>query len=279
MNDAHSSAGHTKVERMLPLYEGKMGAQYDHRAASFTGIGNTDIVRNESRLFDDIVLPRYWVRESVVEDKLALRSWGSENGLLAFRRVARNTDERTVISSFIPYGGASNGWILTSGPSATHLTLLIAQYNSFVFDFVLRQFLSQPSIPQGTFEQLPCLPIHTFRTLDCILGDATSWVVGRATELGANGSELARLADELGYEPQPWNPERRALLRAELDAAMFHLYGIARDDVDYIMETFPIVKRHDESEYGEYRTKRLILEIYDAMAEAMRTGAPYASQA
>src|SRR5690606_163038 len=58
-------------------------------------------------------------------------------------------------------------------------------------------------------------------------------------------------------------------------AAFFHLYGITRDDVDYIMETFPIVKRKDEAAHGEYRTKRVILEIYDDMAEAMRTGVPY----
>ena len=64
-------------------------------------------------------------------------------------------------------------------------------------------------------------------------------------------------------------------MRCELDAAYFHLYGIARDDVAYIMDTFPIVKRKDEAAHGEYRTKRVILEIYDAMARAMETGEPY----
>jgi hypothetical protein len=39
-----------------------------------------------------------------------------------------------------------------------------------------------------------------------------------------------------------------------------------------IMETFPIVKRKDEKDYGEYRTKRVILEIYDEMQWAMETG-------
>jgi len=41
------------------------------------------------------------------------------------------------------------------------------------------------------------------------------------------------------------------------------------------METFPIVKRKDEQKYGEYRTKRVILECYDAMADAMKTGRSY----
>jgi hypothetical protein len=63
-----------------------------------------------------------------------------------------------------------------------------------------------------------------------------------------------------------------------LDAALFHLYGVERDDVDYIMETFPIVKRKDIAAHGQYRTKRMILEVYDAMAEAEATGVPYESK-
>ena len=43
----------------------------------------------------------------------------------------------------------------------------------------------------------------------------------------------------------------------------------------YILETFPIVKRKDEQAHGEYRTKRVILDIYDAMQQAMETGTPY----
>ena len=43
----------------------------------------------------------------------------------------------------------------------------------------------------------------------------------------------------------------------------------------YILETFPIVKRKDEQAHGEYRTKREILDIYDAMQQAMETGTPY----
>ena len=60
-------------------------------------------------------------------------------------------------------------------------------------------------------------------------------------------------------------PEMSKEKERKLDAAYFHLYGIARDDVDYIMETLPIVKRKDEAAHGEYRTERVILEIYDAM--------------
>ena len=50
-----------------------------------------------------------------------------------------------------------------------------------------------------------------------------------------------------------------------MDAAFFHLYRIERNDVDYIMDTFPITKRKEIETYGEYRTKKTILEMYDSM--------------
>ena len=59
-------------------------------------------------------------------------------------------------------------------------------------------------------------------------------------------------------------------MRCELDALYFHLYGIERDDVDYIMETFPIVKRKDEAAHGEYRTKRVILEMFNQYGRTCR---------
>jgi hypothetical protein len=63
--------------------------------------------------------------------------------------------------------------------------------------------------------------------------------------------------------PFRWNEERRAQLRAEIDAIYAHLYGISKDDLDYILGTFPIVKRKDEAKYGTYRTRDLILQYYD----------------
>jgi hypothetical protein len=96
-------------------------------------------------------------------------------------------------------------------------------------------------------------------------------------ELTYTAWDMQPFARDLGYHGPPfrWDEERRFLLRCELDAAFFHLYGIEREDVDYIMETFPIVKRKDEKAHGEYRTKRVVLEIYDAMRRAMDAGVPY----
>lgn len=74
--------------------------------------------------------------------------------------------------------------------------------------------------------------------------------------------------------PFIWDEERRFLLRCELDALYFHLYQISREDVDYIMETFPIVKRKDIAAYETFRTKDTILAIFDEMSQLPKTSIP-----
>ena len=77
--------------------------------------------------------------------------------------------------------------------------------------------------------------------------------------------------------PSPWNPERRAQLRAQLDAHYARLYGLTRDELRYILdpadvlgpdypsETFRVLKNNEMREFGEYRTQRLVLAAWDAM--------------
>lgn len=104
-----------------------------------------------------------------------------------------------------------------------------------------------------------------------------AWIAPRVLELVYTAWDMQPFARDMGYQgpPFPWDEERRFLLRCELDAAYFHLYGIEREDVAYIMDTFPIVKKKDEAKHGEFRTARVILEMYDAMARAVATGIPY----
>jgi len=118
--------------------------------------------------------------------------------------------------------------------------------------------------------QLPVLPPDRYTP------SLLDFIVPRVLELTYTAWDLQPFAQDCGYHGPPfrWDEERRFLLRCELDAAYFHLYGIARDDVDYIMDTFPIVKRKDEAAHGEYRTKRVILGIYDAMQQAIETSQP-----
>ena len=102
-------------------------------------------------------------------------------------------------------------------------------------------------------------------------------VIAPVVEATARHRMLKCVFQDCGYDGPPfrWDEARRYLLRCELDAAFFHLYGISRDDAAYILDTFPIVKRKDIAAHGTYRTQETILRIYDALSEAQRTGQPY----
>ncbi|WP_344102852.1 Eco57I restriction-modification methylase domain-containing protein [Nocardiopsis rhodophaea] len=263
-------------KRMLPLYEGRMGHQFNHRFAS---IGDSESKTDTQNLRDPkfCVTPQYWVSEQETKKKLSRRSHKCTSGLLGHRRVARSTDDRTQIASIIPWGAASYGWTISFGPTANELANLCAAYNSFSYDYLLRNFLSQPSIPQNTSEQI-AIPTndHIQDSIKSMTGDA-SWVTHRVLELTYTAWDIAPYARDLGDSGPPfiWDDERRFLIRCELDAAFFHLYGLDKSDVDYVMETFTIVKKKDLKANGSFRTKDTILEIYDAMATACKTGEPY----
>ena len=79
---------------------------------------------------------------------------------------------------------------------------------------------------------------------------------------------MAPFARDLGYDGAPfqWDEEDRRHRRARLDAIYFLLYGIGKDDAAYILDTFPIVKRDDEAQFGRYLTKDLILAYMNAVA-------------
>lgn len=104
--------------------------------------------------------------------------------------------------------------------------------------------------------------------------DLSNWF--RVLQLASIAWDPEPFAREVGFEGPTfrWDAERRFLLRCELDAAFFHLFGLNREVTAYVMGTFPIVRKHDEKAHGEYRTKRVILEIHDALAESTRTGTP-----
>jgi len=139
--------------------------------------------------------------------------------------------------------------------------------------------MSGANVSNYILKQLAMPPIHQLESgTPHIAGESVRiWITRRVLELSYTAVDLKGFAEELGYvdEPFAWDESRRFLLRCELDAAFFHLYGIAREDVDYIMETFPIVRRRDGLAHGEYRTKRVILELYDAMERAAGGGEPY----
>jgi hypothetical protein len=270
-------------EQYLPLYEAKMLNHFDYRFGDYRGVRldtgkqirelpTPTIEQHQESAFE--VLGRYWVSRAEVETRLAGR-W-DHPWLLAFRDVTEASDTRTMIASPIPLAGVGHNAPLIQTKTAP--AVLAALLSSFVFDYLARQKLAGNHMTYFIFRQLP-LPVPSrLEESQVWLGESMrSFVELRTLELVYTSWKMAPFARELGNAGPPflWDEERRSLLRAELDAACFHLYGIKCEDVEYIMEAFPIVKRKDEAAHDEYLTKRLILERYNSIAEAVKTGAPY----
>jgi len=277
----------------LPLYEGKMFNQFDHRFAGVV-IDESKAQRQgtavitalkDYQLPDFLAIPRFWVSEEYVDEGLEGRS--ASKWLIGYKDITAPTNERTLLAAVFPKCAFADSVLLVffaEEISVLARAAFLGSLNSFVVDYIARQKVGGVHLKYFTFKQLPVLPPSTYDQLCPWAGaDHASrityqhFILPRVLELTYTAWDLQPFAQECGYDGPPfvWDEERRFLLRCELDAAYFHLYGIARDDVEYIMETFPIVKRKDEAAHGEYRTKRVILEMYDEMQQSAVNGQPY----
>lgn len=200
------------------------------------------------------------------------------NWLLGWRDVTRSTDARTAIACIVPRQGVNDKFLLMfPSVGARRTAALYGCMNSLVFDYVCRQKLSGTALKYFVLKQIACQP-------PSVLADETAlgFITPRVLELTYTTHDLAPFARDLGYggAPFPWGPERRALLRAELDAYYAYLYGLTRRDLNFILdpadvmgadyptETFRVLKESEERQFGEYRTKRLVLAAWDRFVES-----------
>jgi len=271
-------------EIYLPLYEGKMIHHFDHRYGTYEG--QTQAQANKGFLpyltdeqhADPSFLPlaRYWIPKAEIDSRLAGR-W-DRGWLIGWRDITNAVVYRTVIASLVPRVAVADTFLLMLPhvQDSQRVGCLLANLDSFVIDYIARQKVGGTHLKYHVFKQLAVLPPERYSD-SCPWWPSQSlrdWLFSRVLELVYTAHDLCSFARDCGYDGPPfeWDPERRFRLRCEIDAAFFHLYSIARGEVDYIMETFPIVKRQDEQQYGEYRTKRVILEYYDLYAKSLTVG-------
>jgi hypothetical protein len=253
-------------QRMLPVYEPPMIDLFDHEVAK----------------------PRYWIAEHGpvavqrkgeaaerpgVADRLAELGWNWE-WLCAWRAPVR---DRAAVAVFLPRAAAADSLpLMLPRVVPPFAAALIAAQSSLVFEYVARQKISGPVVRAAGWKQLP-VPAPD------MLEPHLRFIVPRVLELVYTSPDMgpfSRDLDDCGEDPFAWDPDRRASLRAELDAFFFRLYGIdGRDDVEYIIDTLQV--RADGVERGESRgddsrlARKLTLAAHDRMTEADAAGAEY----
>lgn len=269
-------------ENLLPLYEAKMIHQFDHRWATYTPEGDSrDAMVNEKNDPCFTVTPRYWVSKAEVEERLLRRDrdynviWRWTRGwLMGWRDITNATNERTVIASVVPRVGVGHTMpLFMTAQEPIKVAALLANFCALVLDFCARVKVGGTHLTYGYLKQFPVLPPDYYTDADL------AFIVPRVLELTYTAYDLKPWAEDLGYtgNPFPFNPDRRAQIRAELDAYYAKLYGLTRDELRYILdpadimgedypsETFRVLKNKEIKEHGEYRTQRLVLKAWDGL--------------
>ena len=267
--------------RFVPLYEAKMMSFYDHRFGTYPD-GHVEDTRALPRLTlaqqndpSCEAQPRFWVANELVEDAFRSISW-HRGWCLGCRGLTNTTNERTLIASAWPFSAVGNSlhlWNIPKEVLPPAVGCFLAMMSSLTVDFVVRQKLGGTNMNFFYVKQFPVLAPHHFKDSD------QAFIAPRVLELTYTSNSMKPFGVEMGYSGAPfaWNEERRALLRAELDAKIAKLYGLTRDQLRYILdpadiygsdypsETFRVLKNNDIAKYGEYRTAKLVLDAWDRL--------------
>jgi len=270
-------SGPSAPRRYVPVYEAKMIHHFDHRWASYNedGTNASDVSLLEKQSPDFEPEPRYFVPEDEVTDRLTSKGW-TQDWLMGWRDITNATNERTVIFSIMPKTAVGHTSPLFF-PQVENgaFSALIANLSSLTLDYAARQSVGGTHLTLGYLNQLPILP-PTYYTPERL-----AFLTLRVLELTYTSHALAPFARDLGHTGPPfaWDEPRRAQLRADLDAFYARAYRLSRDDLRYILdpadvmgadypsETFRVLKDKETKAHGEYRTRRLVLAAWDAMAE------------
>lgn len=267
----------TRGEIWVPLYEAKMIHQFDHRWATYKENGKDcrDVTEDEKGRTDFEPLPRYWVPQREVEERLASKGW-KRQWLMGWRKITNATNERTIIASFLPIVGIGDSMyiqILDSRIQIEKVLALFGNISTLVCDFIARQKIGGTNLNFFIAKQFAIIPPDYYKL------NELDFITPRVMELVYTSESMRPFAQDIGYEGPSfaWNPERRAVLRAELDAYYAHLYGLTRDELRYILdpaevygedypsETFRVLKQNEIGQFGEYRTQRLVLQAWDRL--------------
>jgi hypothetical protein len=226
------------------------------------------------RAEDVLAIAEHWLEQSCPK-------W-----LMGWRDIALRSVLRTLIADVIPLSAVGDKFLLlTTQCKPTLNAALLGCLNSLVCDFVARQKVGGSALKYFTMKQLPILSPDRYSEADL------AFIVPRVLELTFTAHDLTGLAQDLGFSGPPFafDPDRRAVLRAELDAYYARLYRLTRDELRYILdptdvmgadypsETFRVLKNWEEREFGEYRTQRLVLREFDRMALAEANGEEFNS--
>lgn len=207
----------------------------------------------------------------------------SSDWLQVFRDITRATDERTCLFAGIPECGVGNSAPVVSfaNEPAVAAAPIMGNVNSIPLDWAARMSVGGVHMNFFIVKQLPVLPPRAYLR-EMAPGTVTyaEAVATRVLELAYTSNSMRGFANDLGYTGPPfrWDESVRHRLKCELDAIFAHMYRLGRSQLEWILESeppgvsFPTLKRNEENEFGEYRTRRYVLRAFDQLQQGELPG-------
>jgi len=235
-----------------------------------TGITSSDCIdENEAEAYDGEVWPVYkggsfdiWAPNSGAyygwgkKDELVQylqgkrersRKWPDTNKSLpcfrpsiAYRRVTHSTNSRTIIAALIPpevFMRDADPFLIWEDGDETNEAYLIGVLSSIPADWYARRFVEK-HLDYYIFNGIP-VPTENNEPLH-------QRVIELSGRLAAVDDRYADWADTVKVDYGPLNEKKKQDLMYELDAVVAHLYGLSREHVEVIFETFHVGWDHQE---------------------------------
>lgn len=257
------------IEPGLPLYEGRMIDQYDHRAKAYkSGRGRSAVW--ESLAFgsaEKSIVPQWRVPPRNVPAKVGDRV---DRYRIAFCDVTAPRNERSLIAALVPPGvicGHSAPTITFTSDWAYLVFLAVA--NSFPADFVIRKKVTL-HVSLTILDGLPMLRGRPGDELVERLAPLALRLTCTSPEMTAywNAMSAYGWCEQVPADSVPTealiDPVARARARAEIDAIVAkHVYGLTSEDLSYVLDKFPVLERRERKAHGSFVTKERILARFE----------------
>jgi hypothetical protein len=259
---------------LVPVLRGSLVHQFEHRFATFEpSLGDLRALSANERSDPTFeVTSDKYIPQTELCCKLERQNW-TRFWLFGWRDQVRATDYRTMIAAVVPRWASDDSFsLLLCHETPDFTAALLGNLNSLCIDFVVQRKITTFHIRKHVLAQLPVFPPRAYAA------SSLAFLAPRVLELTYTSQLMAPFARDLGYDGPPfaWDEDRRANLRAELDAFYARAYGLTRDELRYILdpedamgagypsETFRVLKNNEIRRFGEYRTARLVLAAWDA---------------
>lgn len=247
---AHAEHISTKSEKTrVPIYEGKFIEQYDNRFSTFAGMSADERYQAKASARrqpgDSFVAPkpapecRYFIDKKFWESFLDRYD---QPYSLCWRSLTSPTNQRTMIASIIPSMPTCQSVQLLQTTPVEDLLMILALFNSKVFDFFVRLKMGGIDLTQSVVRQIPVPFREAWNSMVTLHGvDYTALDAVRALErlLYRNEPDLCGLWDGVPEIKNADNYYKTAAdVREEIDKIIFQMYGLTSAEEKMVRNSF-----------------------------------------